>query len=185
MNNDRTIVAGTKQFDSRLREMLRMVDPHERQKMVLAGGHAVERFAKQNIKAHHLIDTRNLTNSVTTEPEADGSVTIGPRNVIYAAIHEFGGTITPSRARFLAIPLTEQAKKAGSPTRFSGNLHPQGMSAAGGVLIDESGTAQYALKLSVRIPARPYMRPALDEHGPEIVEQIANAIRRKIGEVTQ
>lgn len=71
-------------------------------KALEAGGRVVERAAKENIKKHDLIKTRELSNSIGTIP-IDGpepTVIVGT-DKIYAAVHEFGATITPKRAKYL------------------------------------------------------------------------------------
>jgi phage gpG-like protein len=79
-------------------------------------------------------------------------------NVIYAAIHEFGGVIVPRVAKMLAIPIGDLQ---GSPRRH--DLHIARTKGGAWLLIDQAGKAQYVLKQSVTIPARPYLRPALRE----------------------
>lgn len=49
-----------------------------------------------------LSDTGRLRRSITSRPDQDG-VTIGT-NLIYARIHQFGGTIKAKNGPFLAIP---------------------------------------------------------------------------------
>jgi phage gpG-like protein len=76
-------------------------------------------------------------------------------NRVGVNLHQMGGTISPKRAKFLAIPLTRAAQRRGRPRRFSGLLHAV-MGARGGVLLDEHDVAQFALtKGPIRIPARP------------------------------
>lgn len=59
-------------------------------------------------------------------------------NLEYAAIHNFGGTIVPKRVKFLAIPLTIEALRAGSPRRFPRPLSPRiNKLGTGGVLVEE------------------------------------------------
>lgn len=174
------ILAGQHQLQQGLQNLIRAASPPQRKHALMQGGLVVERWAKKNIRQHHLIDTRNLTNSVTAEPEGT-DVTIGPRNVVYAAIHEFGGTITAKKAQYLAIPVTGDAKAAGSPRSFPGTLHAQGFGGAVGTLVDEAGHVQYVLKKSVTLPAKPYLRPALVEHTDEINEAIAADLRRSMG----
>lgn len=75
-----------------------------------------------------------------------------------ANLHQNGGVVRPVRAKFLAIPLTREASRAGSPRRFPAPLHAVVASATGkGVLADARGRAQYALVKSVRVPARPFL----------------------------
>ena len=178
------IVAGTKRLSKKLVQLLALVKPKQRQIAMMRGGMVLEAWMKRNVQAQHLIDTGNLRGSITSEIEGETAVTIGPRNVKYAAIHEFGGTITPKNAQFLAIPVTNEARYAGSPRRFPGQLHAQ-MAGGGGALIDENGDIQYALKRSVTIPARPYVRPAVDEHGTEAVKDIRDYLNAKIKEIAE
>lgn len=82
-------------------------------------------------------------------------------NRVRAAIHQYGGTITPTRSKFLAIPLTAEAAAAGSPRKFPGLLVAVSRGNRG-VLIERTGQrgrprAHYALVQSVKIPARPFM----------------------------
>lgn len=49
-----------------------------------------------------LVDDGRLRDSITHDPGAD-AVTVGT-NVVYAAVHQFGATITPESAQALAFP---------------------------------------------------------------------------------
>ena len=95
-------------------------------------------------------------------------------DVVYAAIHEFGGVILPKHAKFLAIPIGDLV---GSPRlhdlRFAkrGNLY---------VLEDAGGNVQYVLKSQVVIPARPYMRPAWDENIDRAVREMGEVLKAQI-----
>jgi phage gpG-like protein len=115
----------------------------------------------------------------------DAGVTIGT-NVNYAPIHQFGGVIRPKRAKFLAIPLTVEAKRAGSPRNFPGGFRFAPTKNGGWVMLSArplsagqqakitarraSGKAltagqqrqiaavpQYLLVREVRVPARPFL----------------------------
>jgi phage gpG-like protein len=63
-----------------------------------------------------LRDTGQLMASITGKADATG-VVVGT-NRVGAALHNFGGTIRPKKRKFLAIPLTREAKRAGSPRRL-------------------------------------------------------------------
>ena len=80
-------------------------------------------------------------------------------NVIYAAIQEFGGIIKPKDAKHLAIPIGDLK---GSPRQYP-DLHIAKTRSGTWLLMDGQGKVQYVLKDSVTIPARPYLRPALQE----------------------
>lgn len=89
------------------------------------GGHAPDgspwvplAHARPNSKGSDkpLRDTGILMNSISGKANKDG-VTVGT-NVEYAPLHQFGGIVRPVKAKFLAIPLTVEAKRAGSPRRF-------------------------------------------------------------------
>lgn len=178
------IVAGTKRLSQKFVKLLTMVEPRQRQIALMRGGMVLEAWMKRNVQAQHLIDTGNLRASITSEIEGEKAVSVGPRNVRYAAIHEFGGTITPKKGQFLAIPVTTAARYAGSPRRFPSRLHAQ-MAGGGGALVDENGDIQYALKRSVTIPARPYVRPAMDEHGADAVKAMRDYLKKKIREIAE
>lgn len=79
-------------------------------------------------------------------------------NLAYAGVHQWGGIITPKKAKFLTIPMTKDAKKAGSPRRFRGQLSPRiNRAGTGGVLVDVNGTVQYVMTKRVVVPARPFL----------------------------
>lgn len=119
--------------------------------------------------------TRNLARSIHIEVIESNrvrvEVAIGT-DLEYAAIHEFGGLILPKKAKFLAIPIGDLV---GSP-----RLHDLNVATTRSgqyILVDQSGRAQYLLRRSVQIPARPYMRPAWDEHIDEAVGEMANVLK--------
>lgn len=176
-----TIVVGVRELNDKLRELTRQVSGPQLQKAMMQGGLVIERAAKQNVRKQKLIDTGNLRDAITAEPQGYNVVVIGPGNVIYAAIHEFGGTITPKSATYLAVPMSDTARATGSPRGMPGLRFVP--TASGGVLMDRAGTAHYALVKSVTIPARPYLRPALDEHGGKAIEAIEETLRGFIEKV--
>lgn len=77
-----------------------------------------------------LLDTGMLRNSITSVPTATG-VIVGS-NLIYAAIHQFGGVVKPGRRR----KRKKSKKKRGSPVIAPGRARSGG---------------------GARIPARPYL----------------------------
>ena len=86
-------------------------------------------------------------------------VTIGSPTVPYAAIHEFGGVITPKNSRYLTIPMDPyfQGKRARefnlSVVPLRGKLY---------LVQRDTGIFAYILRDQVRMPARPYLRPAME-----------------------
>lgn len=142
-------------------------------------------------KANHewMNQTSNLTRSIqiTTfaHPVERGvSGHWGSTDVAYALIHEIGGTIVPKKAKFLAVPVSPAAKRAGSPRNMRNLVYVQ--SIKGQPMLVE-GTAQargrklgklkvhFILRKRVTIKARPYLRPAADLKYPGLAKNIAKA----------
>ena len=120
--------------------------------------------------------TRTLARSIHQETlEADRhyiEIGIGT-DLEYAAMQEFGGTVVPKKAQFLAIPQNSGAEAVGSPLNYPGNLVPIFWTSGGsGVLMDDSGEVQYVLVRSAVIPAHPYLRPAFDEQGDNALDKV-------------
>ena len=139
---------------------------------VRKAGLAVEGTAKRIVYGKHperlVKDKGGLGRSITTQP-ADGgySAIIGP-NVIYAAIHEFGGVIKPKKAGgFLVF----------KPSKFS-NATRQVRGEDTEYSKREAGDLVFAKK--VTIPARPYMHPALDQETERVQSIIANTLYEAI-----
>ena len=73
-----------------------------------------------------------------------------------ARLHQFGGTVTPKRGKFLAIPATREAARSG-PRDFRRPLSPR-IGAKGGVLVEKrDDTVQYYLTRRVVVPARSFL----------------------------
>lgn len=108
---------------------------------VMAAARLGERFIKDNIRDQKLIDTSNLVNSVSAQLDTISNTvataSVGPRGVVYARIHEYGGVIKAKNAPYMVF--------------------------------QTSDGAWHSVK-SVKIPARPYLRPAFDEHGDDMLE---------------
>lgn len=99
-----------------------------------------------------LLDTGLLRGSIHTVSDAN-SITAGTASP-HARLHQLGGTVRP-RHKFLAIPLTQAARYAGSPRKMPG-LTPV-IGRKGGVMLDRSGVVQFALVRQSVIPARPFL----------------------------
>jgi phage gpG-like protein len=93
-----------------------------------------------------------------------------------ANTHQFGGVITAKRGKFLAIPLTKEAKRIGSPRQngFPRPLFVLEASGGGLYLVEATSAGQlvfhYALKKSVTIPARPFV--GFSEETLQTIERI-------------
>lgn len=88
-----------------------------------------------------------------------------------------GGTIVPVNAKFLTIPLTEEAARAGGARNYPGELTAI-VNEAGtkGVLRDEDGEAVYALTVGpVEVPARPFVG-----FSEEMLQSVEDAIAEKV-----
>lgn len=96
-------------------------------------------------------------------------VAVGPR-VVYGRIHEFGGIIRPKNAKYLSIPVGDLK---GSPRKHPGLwfLRVKGKL----LMLDDAKRIQYVLVKSVKIPARPYLSPALKSETPAIEKLFAEA----------
>ncbi len=115
--------------------------------------------------------TGALYRSVKIRKVARGRATKARGEIIitskYAKIHEFGGKIVPKKAKMLAIPINAQADaliQQYGRTRNIPNLFVY-KAKSGGLFLarSESGELEvlFALKDSVQMPPRPYVRPAV------------------------
>ncbi|MDT7838206.1 phage virion morphogenesis protein [Aquabacterium sp. OR-4] len=98
--------------------------------------------------------SRRLRNSINGQATGH-SATVGT-NVVYAAIHQFGGVIRAKAGPFLAIPVTPAARAAGSPRSMEG-LHVAQTLKGQFILVDSKGQTHFLLRRQVKIPARPFL----------------------------
>lgn len=122
----------------------------------------LEAAIKQNIRIRSGLKVRSgsLLNSIQKEVlTIDGNVAgkVGPENIPYAAIHEYGGTIP---ARRIEPRHTKALKWLGT----------------GGQFFFSKG---HDIPAS-NIPARPYLEPAYDDNIDQIREKFLNFISKKM-----
>jgi len=94
-------------------------------------------------------------------------------NMVYGAIHEFGGVIRPKGHPYLAIPIGDMK---GSPRNHPGLRYIKSKK-GNSLLVDQSGVPQYLLRREVTIPARPYLQPALEQEQDNIRKAFEGVIR--------
>jgi len=109
-----------------------------------AGGETFVSFARDNVWANFTQRSGALSDSLKVVVTRAGYVRAGSYGLVYNKIHEYGGVITPKRARTLSW-------------------------------IDDDGVMRFAKM--VYIPARPYIRPAFDEHKSDIIESMSTVIK--------
>lgn len=90
------------------------------------------------------------------------SVEVGT-NVVYAAIHQFGGVIRAKKGPFLSIPVTPQARAAGSPRNMPGLAVAQTLKGQFVLVDSKSGTVHYLLRKQVTMPERPFLGASDDD----------------------
>lgn len=100
-------------------------------------------------------------------------------NVKYARIHEFGGVIRAKRSKYLTIPLNRDAQKLITTHGSTRNI--PGLFRVGNALAMKRGKRGklvflFALKRSVRIPKRPYIKPALVHARPRVYAEFSPAM---------
>lgn len=150
-----------------------------------------------------------LRNAVTAVRVSNKRSASGVQAYIpYANIHEHGGTITAKKGKFLVIPVNPQAMRLSERTvgglrtipgvrlfrTRNGKLFaiasPIGVTRYRKVRgvrkrVIKRDEPLWALRRSVRIPARPYLAPALVRHKAAIVsasiEGARSVVRRELG----
>ena len=117
-------------------------------------------LAKENIEEQGLVDTGELKEGIMALIDTRGGV-LFTSTVDYAAIHEFGGETHPT--------VTEKMRAWAWATYY------------------ETGDPMYKAialtrkeTLNVVIPARPYMRPAVDEGQSDAKEMIERRLKDEI-----
>jgi len=150
----------------------------------LTGGTTSDRLA---------VRTGRLRAAFTADVRTSGQDIIGRIGYLYetppgASVHEgwpdnrTSTTIRPRSARYLALPLTEDARRA-APRSFGGTFVQT--SRRGNLLIFQKmggGTIQplYLLRQEVTVPARPALRPTMIRFLPLILQDIRVAIMQNI-----
>ncbi|NBK25627.1 MAG: hypothetical protein EOM68_26860 [Spirochaetia bacterium] len=131
-----------------------------------------------NKRGTTLYGKNRLYNSIKYRIDGDSVVvSAGNASVPYARIHHEGGIIRPKNAKYLAIPLTAQARLY-NPRQYPGET----FIAKGVIFLKEPGgkpVALYALKKQVVMPERRYMY--IDDEGrAEMESKIKEWILSKI-----
>lgn len=127
---------------------------------------------------------RGQTSGETLDLANEKTVRIGT-NVIYGAMHEFGGTITANKADALTIPISDEAKQASADGKGARSfpdlvlIHTKESPNPFLVRMNSDKKTfkiMYMLVKSVQQPARPYLRPVIEEHSQDILRIVQQAI---------
>ncbi|MBA7515229.1 hypothetical protein ES705_07268 [subsurface metagenome] len=155
-------VTGAKEFCRWAKLASKGLGDREIEDALMQGGFVFEREIKKNIKSQGLIDSGNMRDSVQARPDPVDrpAVEVGP-TVVYAAIHEFGGVTHPRVTARMRGFAWHMFYETGEPMWRGLALTKKTF-------------------LTVSIPARPYMRPALDDKGKAAAEAVAVALRKII-----
>jgi len=147
-------MSGKRYSVAQFSDALKKLESHVRKQVIakaaMAGGLTIEAYAKINVTKTFTARTGNLLNSISTTLEKSDDTS---------------------------------AKVSVGPTVIYGRIHE-----LGGVIkpvtakmlhwVDEGG--QHHQASSVTIPARPYLRPAIDENSDKILQAVAENLRIEI-----
>ena len=123
------------------------------------------------------------------QERGDGVIGIVGTNLKYAAIHEYGGTIRPKRAKWLAIPLkgalTARGVARGGPRDFKNTFFA--MSKNGNLIMFSKSMGSiiplFALKKEVKIPKVSYMKSGLKEKTNDIIKFFSEDIQKEVSRI--
>lgn len=135
-------------------------------------------------------DTGTLGRSIQIDATNPEKLRVGT-NLVYAKIQEFGGTIRPKKVKMIPVPVNQRARDL--MRKYPGGLRDipnlSRIESAGGIYIIEKLQkkrgkqvrevigAVWHLRNSVRLAARPYMRPSLQAYAPKAGQDFARAFR--------
>jgi len=140
--------------------------------------------------AKTLQDTTRLMRDITqSRPQIAGNrVSIGT-TAKYGPIHQSGGKIKPRIKKWLAIPLTKQARRSGTASRWWKSneskkpfvIISKKSVGAGFIVTSKNGkmTRHWLLKKEVNIPRRRYLGLSTRDK-EDIGEALINMIRREL-----
>ncbi|MDZ4810752.1 MAG: hypothetical protein SGI96_21155 [Bacteroidota bacterium] len=144
----------------------------------------IEAAIIQEIRKNFNTRTGGLLNAVESTVVETKNEVIGLINVnkVYAAIHEFGGIITPKRAQYLRFPVASNMKPDGSPIVTDSGISQKVMlplrKGDGWLILDGARNApMFLLKKSVTIPKRPYVAPAFEKTRDRVFEKFGFIIQ--------
>ena len=130
--------------------------------------------------------SRSFRPRIKLEESAEGSTAVFGvfSGLPYASIHETGGVIRPKRAKRLAIPLTPEARRAGSPRAFPRKL-VMVTSRRGSTLLVESFRSrktrrikpQYLLVSSTSIRAKHYITKAREASEADVTKLLGETVK--------
>lgn len=146
----------------------------------------VEQTAKQNI-AKNFHGKGTLAGSVNHRIEKLSGVSLAGvvySKLVYAAIHEFGGTIEPKNAEALTIPFEGVQGRA----RDYQDTFIAKTDSGASIIFQKRGDDAVPLFLLVKkveIPARPWLNPAVESNREMIVRIIGDATKEALAHVAQ
>jgi hypothetical protein len=140
-----------------------------------------EAEAKRNATTRLRVRTGRLRASIQSSVDGDDNrirVTLqaGDAEVPYARAQEFGATITPRSARFLAIPVGPALTSAGV-SRYASPRDVPGLHFQRGTLQDAQGNVWYVLKRSVTIRGTRFLGDAVDKAVDSLPGRVTTGFR--------
>lgn len=191
-------VTGAEQVKANLDRAARALRQARRVRVQEAGN-----FVRDHIKTSKLSGSplkrvsgklRSSVRVFVEETADDYFAKVKPTKHWYAVAHEEGKTITPRRARFLKIPVAQRSVIRQYEQNPAAWYTFAGSTATGWMIFGRPATTTrraladfiplYALKTSIRIPARPFMRPAAAECKARVIRIIGEAVDTAVREAT-
>jgi phage gpG-like protein len=130
----------------------------------------VSETVNKRVKIPGLMRSGLLLNSISSSfdyKNGRAEALIGPRNVIYARMREYGGVVRPKKAKRLFIPISRKGQRIG----------PQRDKSKRG---DLKMGVDFVLAKQAVIPARPYMRPAYFNNQDKMIELLLDMIAKRL-----
>ena len=160
----------------------------------------LERFGKQNASSRLNVRSGRLRASISGSAMKDtrGNIVLQlqaggrDKDVSYARIHEDGGKrgdgiIRPRNAKFLTVPISDKLFTGAGVQRYASVRDvPEPLSFAQSrkgqpLLVHQmTGEVFYILKKQVKIPRRPYLKPAVDRVNREIGRELPPIIGAEV-----